>query len=112
MSEINYIYDELNRLVETAYPDGRRVRYVYDPAGNRIETRLYEAGEQAPAAVPVKGPGLPAMPALAAQPAFAPVTLPPPRKKIPRLAIVLGASSLLFLCLCLALSAGAIVNLY
>jgi YD repeat-containing protein len=112
LSEINYTYDELNRLVETVYPDGRRVRYTYDPAGNCIETRLFKAGEEAPAAVPVKGPGLPAIPAPAPQPPFMPAASPPPRKKIPRLALALGAASLLFLCLCLALSAGVATNLF
>jgi YD repeat-containing protein len=112
VSEIKYTYDELNRLIETVYPDGRSVRYTYDPAGNRIETRLYEAGEEIPAAVPIKPPGLPAIPALAAQTPFTMAAAPPPRKKTPRLALILGAVSLLFMCLCLALSAGAAANLF
>ena len=112
MSEIKYTYDELNRLVETAYPDGRRMRYTYDPAGNRIESRLYEAGEEVPAAVAIKPPGLPAVPPPAAAPPYTPAAAPAPRKKTPRLALVLGAVSLLFLCLCLALSAGAAANLF
>ena len=112
MSEILYTYDELNRLVETVYPDGRRVRYTYDPAGNRLEVRLVEVGEESPAAVPVKQAGLPAVPTPPAQPPFTPAVPPVPPKKIPRLALVLGAASLVFLCLCLVLSAGAAANLF
>jgi len=37
---------------------------------------------------------------------------PAPREKIPRLVNILGAVSLLFLCLCLAQSAGAAANLF
>jgi YD repeat-containing protein len=33
---INYIYDELNRLIQVIYEDGRRVTYTYDASGNRI----------------------------------------------------------------------------
>jgi YD repeat-containing protein len=31
-----YVYDELNRLRQVIYEDGRRVTYTYDAAGNRI----------------------------------------------------------------------------
>jgi YD repeat-containing protein len=31
-----YIYDELNRLIQVIYEDGRRVTYTYDAVGNRI----------------------------------------------------------------------------
>jgi YD repeat-containing protein len=31
-----YIYDELNRLTQVIYEDGRVVTYAYDAAGNRI----------------------------------------------------------------------------
>jgi YD repeat-containing protein len=31
-----YVYDELNRLIQVIYEDGRRVIYTYDAAGNRI----------------------------------------------------------------------------
>ena len=31
-----YIYDELNRLIQAIYEDGRRVTYTYDAAGNGI----------------------------------------------------------------------------
>lgn len=31
-----YVYDELNRLIQVIYEDGRRVTYTYDAAGNRI----------------------------------------------------------------------------
>ena len=32
----NYKYDDLGRLVEVDYPDGSRVAYAYDAAGNRV----------------------------------------------------------------------------
>ena len=31
-----YVYDELNRLIQMIYEDGRRVTYTYDASGNRI----------------------------------------------------------------------------
>ena len=31
-----YVYDELNRLFQIIYEDGRRVTYTYDASGNRI----------------------------------------------------------------------------
>ncbi len=31
-----YVYDELNRLIQVIYEDGRRVTYTYDSLGNRI----------------------------------------------------------------------------
>lgn len=31
-----YVYDELNRLIQIIYEDGRRVTYTYDASGNRI----------------------------------------------------------------------------
>ena len=31
-----YLYDELNRLIQVTYEDGRRVTYTYDALGNRI----------------------------------------------------------------------------
>ncbi len=31
-----YVYDELNRLIQVLYEDGRRVTYTYDASGNRI----------------------------------------------------------------------------
>jgi len=31
-----YIYDELNRLIQVLYEDGRRITYTYDASGNRI----------------------------------------------------------------------------
>lgn len=35
---ITYIYDSNNRLVEVTYDDGSKVNYIYDEAGNIIET--------------------------------------------------------------------------
>jgi len=31
-----YIYDELNRLIQVTYGDGRGVTYTYDASGNRL----------------------------------------------------------------------------
>jgi YD repeat-containing protein len=31
-----YVYDELNRLIQVIYEDGRKVIYTYDALGNRI----------------------------------------------------------------------------
>jgi YD repeat-containing protein len=31
-----YLYDELNRLIQVIFEDGRRVTYTYDASGNRI----------------------------------------------------------------------------
>jgi YD repeat-containing protein len=33
---VNYGYDELNRLIQVTYEDGRGVTYIYDASGNRI----------------------------------------------------------------------------
>jgi YD repeat-containing protein len=32
----SYVYDELNRLIQVIYEDGRKVTYTYDASGNRI----------------------------------------------------------------------------
>ena len=32
----HYVYDELNRLIQVLYEDGRQVTYTYDAAGNRM----------------------------------------------------------------------------
>jgi YD repeat-containing protein len=32
----SYVYDELNRLIQVIYEDGRKVTYTYDTTGNRI----------------------------------------------------------------------------
>jgi YD repeat-containing protein len=34
----NYIYDELNRLIRVEYEDGSGVKYIYDKAGNWLQT--------------------------------------------------------------------------
>jgi RHS repeat-associated protein len=38
-----FTWDSANRLVGVALPDGRRIAYVYDPFGRRLEARVYEA---------------------------------------------------------------------
>jgi YD repeat-containing protein len=37
----NYTYDELNRLIQVIYEDGRGVIYTYDASGNRITLASY-----------------------------------------------------------------------
>lgn len=34
---VQYTYDALGRLVQVVYPDGTKITYSYDPAGNRTE---------------------------------------------------------------------------
>lgn len=34
---VHYKYDALGRLIEVVYPDGTKITYSYDPAGNRTE---------------------------------------------------------------------------
>ena len=34
---VNYVYDELNRLIRVEYEDGTGVKYIYDKAGNRLQ---------------------------------------------------------------------------
>src|SRR6185295_8941957 len=38
-----YGYDDLDRLTEVRYPDGRRVTYGYDAVGNRTAEKAYDA---------------------------------------------------------------------
>jgi YD repeat-containing protein len=44
---INYIYDELNRLVRVEYGNGTVIEYTYDKTGNRLEKTI-----QAPDTIP------------------------------------------------------------
>ena len=37
---INYIYDELNRLIRVEYEDGTVILYIYDQTGNRTEMAI------------------------------------------------------------------------
>lgn len=39
-SELQYEYDELNRIVKAVYPDGTIVLYEYDPNGNITKTNI------------------------------------------------------------------------
>ncbi len=34
---VNYVYDELNRLIRVEYEDGSGVKYIFDKAGNRLQ---------------------------------------------------------------------------
>src|SRR4030042_4976100 len=37
---VNYIYDELNRLIRVEYGDGAVIEYIYDKTGNRREMAI------------------------------------------------------------------------
>jgi YD repeat-containing protein len=37
---VNYVYDELNRLIRVEYEDGTVIEYIYDKAGNRLEKTI------------------------------------------------------------------------
>jgi YD repeat-containing protein len=39
---INYIYDEINRLIRVEYADGTKIVYTYDKAGNRSHVYIGE----------------------------------------------------------------------
>ncbi len=43
-ARVQYSYDNLNRLVQAACPDGRILQYSYDNAGNRIATNVSSSG--------------------------------------------------------------------
>ena len=61
--KISYRYDALDRLVEVAWADGRRVVYVYDAAGNRLSVDHLSADQSQPATVisrPAEGQSRPA----------------------------------------------------
>jgi YD repeat-containing protein len=37
---VNYVYDELNRLIRVEYGNGVVIEYEYDKAGNRLGKRI------------------------------------------------------------------------
>ncbi len=102
MSEIKYIYDDLNRLVEAATPDGRITRYTYDPAGNRTSVTVFSAAEAPEPSPLVPPPPLPVIPPVKPETAYVPPS--PTRRKWNRLALALGIFSIMFFCACLVLS--------
>ena len=48
--KVNYAYDSAGRLTEAVYPNGTRMSYTYDPAGNIIRHLVVAPGT---GAVPV-----------------------------------------------------------
>jgi YD repeat-containing protein len=57
---IRYKYDELDRLVEVQYPDGARLQYNYDAAGNRTSANVItiDAAEVEPVVEAVEEMGI------------------------------------------------------
>src|SRR3990172_5507827 len=52
---INYIYDELNRLIRVEYGNGTVIEYIYDKAGNRV-TEILDTAPPTTTASPPGGP--------------------------------------------------------
>ncbi|OGP75257.1 MAG: hypothetical protein A2W09_04060 [Deltaproteobacteria bacterium RBG_16_50_11] len=52
---INYIYDELNRLIRVEYGNGTVIEYIYDKAGNRV-TEIVDTAPPTTTASPPGGP--------------------------------------------------------
>jgi YD repeat-containing protein len=52
---VNYIYDELNRLIRVEYGDGTKIMYTYDEAGNRKYVGLYDTLPPVTTATPPGG---------------------------------------------------------
>jgi YD repeat-containing protein len=48
-NDIDYVYDDLHRLVRVSYPDGMSIMYYYDAVGNRIRRVMCLNTDQDPA---------------------------------------------------------------
>jgi YD repeat-containing protein len=53
---INYIYDELNRLIRVEYGSGAAIEYTYDKAGNRLQKAI-SCSEATPPTTSASPPG-------------------------------------------------------
>ncbi len=52
---INYVYDDLNRLIQVQYGDGTKIEYTYDEVGNRLLKKISETGAPVTTASPAGG---------------------------------------------------------
>lgn len=52
---INYVYDDLNRLIQVQYENGAKIEYTYDEVGNRLLKQISDTGAPVTTASPLGG---------------------------------------------------------